>query len=200
MDRDSPNAARARAAHAEESKSVRRPAERHIGMFLCHVLHSFITFMLCILIFTPRLHERPINLFFTQDDPLHEEIMSLINKVEVAASSRQDPVYKLIKGTFARRHTARQNNDPRLATLDGYLEQYPFMDNSRCIDYEGICALREWTEGGNGWLKKEELHMNWLRIGAAIFALLAQEGIDVPKGWFSLFHDAGVTPQVCMYW
>lgn len=103
--------------------------------------------------------------------------MKCIDRVEVAESSADDPIFKYIKKTFQRRHAARRNNDARLATLEGYLEMYPFMDNSRCIDYEGICALKCFATGANVWLKKDELHMQWMQVGATLFALMVQEDL-----------------------
>lgn len=124
-----------------------------------------------------------------QDDPLHDEIMKAVDRVEVAPSEKTDVVYSHIVKTFPRRHRARRELDPRLSTLAGYLEQYPFMDNSRCMDYEGICALRATTVGAGAWLSESDLHERWLRVGATLYALLVLEELDVPSTWFQIFRS-----------
>ena len=127
-----------------------------------------------------------------QDDERHVEIEKAIDRVEVAPSTKDDVVFKLIESTFPKRHRAVRENDERIASLEQYLGQYPFMDNARCIDYEGIVALRTLTEGGQGWLTQGELHIRWVYVAAVMYALATLEELDVPSTWFSLFRNVSV--------
>ena len=61
------------------------------------------------------------------------------------------------------------------------------MDNARCLDYEGSCAIECYTIGGKAWLTDDDLHFRWSLIAACVYLRAARRFVAA-GGWFGPFR------------